>query len=83
MNWTSSRATIEFCYREVKDSPGVYNVIVRAFKKICEKCKVVGDVELDPIKEANNDRLLLIMAYELRVLMEKNDNLKECFQMSL
>ena len=70
VNWTSTHGTIEFCYREL--SPGVYKIIVRAFRKVCEKCKVVSDVEVDQLMEESYDRILLIMAYELRVLMDKN-----------
>ena len=70
VNWTSTHGTIEFCYREA--SPGVYKIIVRAFRKVCEKCKVVSDVEVDQLMEESYDRILLIMAYELRVLMDKN-----------
>ena len=44
---------------------------------------MISDVEFDPYQESSNDRVLLLMAYELRALMEKNENLRNCFQMSL
>ena len=81
VNWTSTRGTLEFCYREA--APGVYRIIVRAFRNFCEKCKYLSDVEIDELMEMSNDRVLLVLAYEIRLLMEKNKMFKDSFYMSI
>tara|TARA_B110000285_G_scaffold200287_1_gene234090 strand:- start:16 stop:255 length:240 start_codon:yes stop_codon:yes gene_type:complete len=61
----------------------VYRIIVRAFRNFCEKCKYLSDVEIDELMEMSNDRVLLVLAYEIRLLMEKNKMFKDSFYMSI
>ena len=76
--WTSSRATIQLHYRVVE--PGSYLLVVRGFKRICNKCQGKSEVEVDLYEEEWFERVTQFIALRIRNTCHFDKTLKNAFK---
>uniref|UniRef100_A0A7S3FYB2 3CxxC-type domain-containing protein n=1 Tax=Strombidium rassoulzadegani TaxID=1082188 RepID=A0A7S3FYB2_9SPIT len=77
--WSSSRATLELIY--MRPRYGIYQIVVRAYKRVCQKCGTLAEIEID--MEESYDRLRFLIANEIKVSISKDWRMKNALKRNI